>query len=72
MRRCKWFYSEVWVYDLTNPPEYISVAQCLGRNPLECIPSDCEKGLPDCYTPVEIDLYWKDIIDETNRRLYDR
>lgn len=21
------------------------------------------------YTPVEIDPYWKDIIDETNRRL---
>lgn len=24
------------------------------------------------YTPVEIDPYWKDIIDETNRRFYDR
>lgn len=24
------------------------------------------------YTPVEVDPYWKDIIDETNRRLYDR
>lgn len=23
----------------------------------------------DCYTPVEVDPYWKDIIDETNRRL---
>lgn len=22
------------------------------------------------YNPVEIDPYWKDIVDETNRRLY--
>ena len=71
MRRCKYLYSEVWVYDLVNPPEYMLVAQCLGCNPMGFIPSDCEKGLPDCYTPVEIDSYWKDIINETNRRLYE-
>lgn len=23
------------------------------------------------YTPIEVDPYWKDIIDETNRRLYE-
>lgn len=24
----------------------------------------------DDYRPVELDPYWKDIVDETNRRLY--
>lgn len=24
------------------------------------------------YVQLELDPYWKDIIDETNRRLYDR
>lgn len=34
----------------------------------------CRVGLmiPECYTPVEIDPYWLDIFNETNRRLYDR
>lgn len=34
----------------------------------------CPVGLmiPQCYEPVELDPYWKDIFDETNRRLYDR
>lgn len=39
------------------------------------IANDCNcnlKKLCEDYTPVEIDPYWKDIIDETNRRLYDR
>lgn len=34
------------------------------------------RTLRDCtcnyYIPVELDPYWKDIVDETNRRLYDR
>lgn len=54
MRRCKYFYSETWFYP-SKPPEYYRVVQCL--------------GIAKCYTPVEIDPYWKDIVDETNRRL---
>lgn len=68
MRRCKYFYSEIWVYP-SNPPEYHRVVHCLGCFKLGFKPYECRKGLSDCYTPVEVDPYWKDIIDETNRRL---
>lgn len=68
MRRCKYFYSETWVYP-SNPPEYHRIAQCTGEFKLGFCPSECRKGIPECYTPVEIDPYWKDIVDETNRRL---
>ena len=30
----------------------------------------CHTGNPPCYTPVELDPYWKDIFNETNKRLY--
>lgn len=34
------------------------------------IANDCGiKKLCEDYTPVEVDPYWKGIIDETNRRL---
>lgn len=39
------------------------------RYTLGFYPLNCEQGLSVCYTPVELDPYWKDIVDETNRRL---
>ncbi|WP_289146986.1 hypothetical protein [uncultured Megamonas sp.] len=30
----------------------------------------CHTGNSPCYTPVELDPYWKDIFNETNKRLY--
>lgn len=67
MRRCKYSYSEGWTYS-TNPPEFIRFTRC-SRYTLGFYPQHCEKGLSVCYTPVELDPYWKDIFDETNRRL---
>lgn len=69
MRKCKYFYSETWVYP-SKPPEYYRVVQCLGEFKLGFYPSKCREGIAKCYTPVEIDPYWKDIFDETNRRLH--
>lgn len=68
MRRCKYYYRETWVYPDTIP-EYCSIVQCSKGFNLGFRPSNCRKGLSDCYTPVELDPYWKDIFDETNRRL---
>lgn len=68
MRRCKYFYTEGWTHP-SSPPEIIQIVKC-SRYTLGFYPLHCEKGLSKCYTPVEIDPYWKDIIDETNRRLY--
>lgn len=58
MRRCKY---------LKNDLVFLI---CCKENPL-CF---CCMGsmIPQCYEPVEVDPYWKDIFDETNRRLYDR
>lgn len=67
MKRCKHFYLEIWTSPF-NPPEIIQFTRC-SRYTLGFCPLNCEKGLPDCYEPVEINPYWKDIIDETNRRL---
>lgn len=62
-RRCKYCIREAWLDDDKNL----------------CTSVYCIKGLyvyrlagctmDDCYTPVNVDPYWKDIIDETNRRL---
>ena len=58
MRRCKYLKNDLVFFI------------CCKKIPL-CF---CPIGsmIPNCYTPVEIDPYWKDIVDETNRRLYDR
>lgn len=65
MRRCKYFYRETWLsYDYI-PCSSILCTRC--QLPYVKI-EDCETGLSPCYTPVEIDPYWKDIIDETNKR----
>ena len=76
MRRCKYFYRYTWCYEdyVTKQIEKASGVQCIkGRLPyvwdgISNIP--CLNGSTDCYTPVELDPYWKDIFDETNRRLY--
>lgn len=75
MRRCKYFIRDTWYY-LTpqNKTEKASSIRCLmGQLPyvwdgVGKIP--CHTGNPPCYTPVELDPYWKDTFDETNRRLY--
>lgn len=66
MRRCKYFYRETWLCYNYIP---CSAITCTRKQlPFVEIES-CDTGINDCYTPVEIDPYWKDIIDETNRRL---
>lgn len=67
MRRCKYYYTETTVYPFDL--EYMLLEQCL-KSPLLIAEDNCHNGLCKYYTPVEIDPYWKDIIDETNRRLY--
>lgn len=77
MRRCKHFYKYTWCYEdyVTRQIEKASGVQCMKcRLPyvwdgISSIPCLLEGGCP-YYTPVEVDPYWKDIVDETNRRLY--
>ena len=78
MRRCKYFYQYTNTYNdyITREKKMVLVYYCTKKR----IPYEWngESYIPclfiqqDCYTPVEIDPYWKDIVDETNRRLYDR
>lgn len=75
MRRCKYFEKESWCYlDLSNQVQIASSIKCLrGQmyflwDGVSEVP--CQTGNAPCYTPVEIDSYWKDIFDETNKRLY--
>lgn len=75
MRRCKYFMLESFSY--LNPwsgkTETTKTIRCpIGQlsymwNGVGEAP--CHTGNPPCYTPVELDPYWKDIFDETNRRL---
>lgn len=76
MRRCKYFYKTTWFYNdyITNQKKEAGAIQCTnkklvyvwdGINTLPCL----LEGSCPYYTPVEIDPYWKGIIDETNRRL---
>lgn len=79
MRRCKYFYRETWLYDdyVTKRKEKASGIQCTDKklvyvwDGVSILPCLLEGGCP-YYTQVELDPYWKDIVDETNRRLYDR
>lgn len=79
MRRCKYFYRETWLYEdyVTKRKEKASGIQCTNNklvyvwDGVSILPCLIEKGC-DYYSPVELDPYWKDIVDETNRRLYDR
>lgn len=60
MRRCK--------YAIINNSIFYD---CCGKDNNEeiCHQKALKIAILDCYEPVEIDPYWKDIIDETNRRL---
>lgn len=78
MRRCKHFLKRTWIYKSypEGTMEFGSAINC-GIKMLLCTWGGvgeplCNEGLYTCYEPVELDPYWKDIVDETNRRLYDR
>lgn len=76
MRRCKYFEQESWCYrdPRSSKTEIASSIRCLmGQlyyvwDGVSEVP--CYTGNTPCYTPVELDPYWKDIFDETNKRLY--
>lgn len=75
MRRCKYFNGIVWYYK--NYPEgTIELGSGVNCDKNMFVYSWdgtgellCNEGIYHCYQPVEIDPYWKNIIDETNRRL---
>lgn len=60
VRQCK-YYKECGKKDTMS-----TLLNVLGYTDIICSCSDYEPTCPD------VDPYWKDIIDETNRRLYDR
>lgn len=65
MRRCKYEVINKSFRFINN--ELLSTREwfCLHDNTKGCmLYVECGN-----YTPVELDPYWKDIIDETNRRL---
>lgn len=65
MRRCKHFIETTLIYRILVDCD----KKLLGRNWDGTGELGCNKGVYPCYEPVEIDPYWKDIFDETNRRL---
>lgn len=74
MRRCRYYFSEAFCYvDYPSGTNEIgSVSECLFPYTSETIGEfmSCLFGEKcENYIPVEIDPYWKDIVDETNRRL---
>ena len=76
MRKCKYFMQESWCYTdpWTRKTEKASTIKCLmGQLPYVWNgvgEAPCCTGNPPCHTPVELDPYWKDIFNETNKRLY--
>ena len=77
MRRCKHFNRDTYCYQnpFTGETEYESAVYCNKNVPLyiwnNLVDNECG-GYIEClyYEAVDIDPYWKDIFDETNRRLY--
>lgn len=75
MRRCKYFRRISWTfYDKKSGFGIVSAIKCdCGKfvyNYSEDNTTGCEmEPLYPCYEPVELDPYWKDIVDETNRRI---
>lgn len=59
MRRCK-YYNKCDKKDTMTT--FLNV---LGYTDVRCL---CSDYVPDC---PDVDPYWKDIIEETNRRLYE-
>ena len=75
MRRCKYFRRISWTfYHKVLGFDVASSIQCSLSRLVYNYSRDYETGcemepMYPCYEPVEIDPYWKDIVDETNRRL---
>lgn len=69
MRRCKYFYRESTLCPLNNSFEKATFIQCTSCRMTVWNVDDCKLGKLECYSPVTVDAYWKDIVDETNRRL---
>lgn len=70
MKRCRYnLFDVVLIPNIDGIKELVKINNCIfdNNNSDAIIPCMC-----DYYIPVEIDPYWKDIIEETNRRLYDR
>lgn len=65
MRRCKYEVVNKSFRFVDNELLLTREWFCLHDNKEGCI----EYEEYNNYTPVEVDPYWKDIIDETNRRL---
>lgn len=73
MRRCKYYFRYAWWYK-EYPSNNIKIASamiCNYKHTKDTFDNfvSCLFGKCSLYTPVEVDPYWKDIIDETNRRL---
>lgn len=78
MRRCKYSRNISWIYKdyLNETIKYGSSIDCEMNKLIVTWQGigkiRCNEGVYSCYEPVELDPYWKDIVDETNRRLYGR
>lgn len=72
MRRCKYFQREIFICptfkddNINISTTFISCERCMMSI---WNMDECKLGKLKCYEPVELDPYWKDIIEETNRRL---
>lgn len=67
MRRCRYnLFDVMLIPNIDGSKELIKINKCIFDNNSfnTIVPCMC-----DYYIPVEIDPYWKDIVDETNRRL---
>lgn len=69
MRRCKYELEKIVPHFLDGELLLSRYFYCLYDNVSGCLLDNLECPY---YTPVELDPYWKDIVDETNRRLYGR
>lgn len=64
MRRCKYYKRAIKPHFVNKELFMNWYLYCSFDYSEGCIILNCIH-----YTPVEIDPYWKDIVDETNRRL---
>lgn len=68
MRRCIYFNKVVW---LDEDGSVITGIGCYRHQYVYCYnpeTNDCS-SICSSYQPVELDPYWKDIVEQTNRRL---
>lgn len=73
MRRCKYFWRETsWLprsFDNPDNLESCTFVTCdICRMTVWNI-DECKEHKLECYTPVDIDPYWKGVITETNKRI---